>query len=388
MSRPLVVHVCTIDLSLRHLLFHQLQYLSDNGYDVVGVSAPGPDVSWLQAHGLRHEAVAMTRSFTPGQDLCALQDLTRLFRRLRPTIVHTHNPKPGLLGQLAARAAGVPIVVNTLHGFYFHDRMPKAQRRFYVAMEQVAAACSDFILSQNPEDVQTALKERICREDTIALLGNGIDLQAFRPGRFTAAERSALRASFGFGDEDEVVGFVGRLVREKGIEELCAAFARLHKEHPRARLLLIGPTDTDKADALAESGLRARFGLGPEVAFAGMRHDMPQLYDAMDLFVLPSWREGFPRSPMEAAATGKAVIVTDIRGGREVVQDQVTGWLVAVKDEAALWAALRDALADPTTRTRYGQAGWRLAQERFDERVVFARVAETYARLLIRHSRR
>ena len=378
---PRVAHVCTIDMSLRYLLLNQLKYLQQQGYDVVGISNPGPDVEFLQAQGIPHIAVPMTRTFSPTADLKALQDLERVFRRERFDIVHTHNPKPGLLGQLAARAAGIPHVVNTLHGFYFHDLMPPGRRRFYILMEQMAASCSDAILSQNPEDLETAVRERICQREDIELLGNGIDLARFDSTRLNAEQQRRLRANLGLLGDGPVVGFVGRLVKEKGILELFDAFKSIRAKHTDARLLIVGPTDKEKADALTPAILEGRFSLGDAVVYAGLRQDMPDLYGLMDVFVLPSWREGFPRSPMEAAAMGKPVVVTDIRGCREVVEPGRTGLITPVRDATALAAAILEVLSDPSRAVRFGHAGRVLAGRKFDERLVFEKVAATYRRL-------
>lgn len=368
-------------MSLRYLLLNQLKYLQQQGYDVVGVSNPGPDVEFLRSQGIPHIAVAMTRSFSPTADLKALQDLERVFRRERFDVVHTHNPKPGLLGQLAARAAGIPHVVNTLHGFYFHDLMPAGRRRFYILMEQIAASCSDAILSQNPEDLETAVREHICDREDIELLGNGIDLVRFDARRLDAGHQEQLRATLGLSGRDPVVGFVGRLVEEKGILELFEAFQTIRAVHNDARLLIVGPTDKEKADALTPEVLEGRFSLGDAVVYAGLRQDMPELYGLMDVFVLPSWREGFPRSPMEAAAMGKPVVVTDIRGCREVVEPGRTGLITPVRHAARLASSIAETLSNAGRAQAWGRAGRSLAERKFDERLVFEKVAATYRRL-------
>lgn len=380
-ARARIAHVCTIDLSLRYLLLAQLKFLQEQGYDVTGISNPGPDVEFLEDHGIRHIAVKMTRTFSPTRDAEALLDLRRVFQREKFDLVHTHNPKPSLLGQTAARLAGVPVVVNTLHGFYFHDHMRPLARRFYVLMEQIAAANSDHILSQNPEDIQTAIDEHIAPASKLERLGNGIDLAKFSRAAVSAADVAAARAEFGFGADDVVVGFVGRLVEEKGILELFEALRLLRATHPQLRLLIIGPTDTEKPDALSPE--RARdFGVDDICAFAGLRQDMPRLYAAMQVFVLPSHREGFPRSPMEASAMGVPVIATDIRGCREVVDDGVTGRLVPLKDPKALAAAIAAVVDDAAFCAAAGSAGRAKACASFDERAVFAVVAAAYDRLL------
>ncbi len=367
-----VIHVCTVDMSLRFLLLNQLRALQAEGFRVEAVSAPGPFVDDVVAAGVRHHAVSMSRRLTPLDDLRALDDLTRLFRRLRPDVVHTHNPKPSLLGQLAARAAGVPVVVNTIHGFYFHERMRPLPRQFFVCMEQMAAACSTAILSQNPEDVVTASREHI--SDRVELLGNGIDLTAFDPARTDAGRSAALRRALGLGP-GPVVGFVGRLVAEKGVRELLGAFASIRAQHPGAQLLIVGPKDAEKADAVDVDAVAG-------VVCAGLRTDMPDLYALMDVFVLPSWREGFPRSPMEASAMGVPVVATDIRGCRQVVVDGVTGTLVPPQDQGRLADAIHELLSNEDRRRSYGRAGRQRALDAFDERTIFAKIAAVYRREL------
>ncbi len=395
MAALTVAHVTTVDMSLRYLLLNQLRYLQGQGYRVIGVSSPGPDVAAVEAAGIKHIAVPMTRRLSPLKDLAAVQELTRVFRRERVDIVHTHTPKPGLLGQLAARLAGVPVVVNTIHGFYFHDGMKPWPRRFFIMMEQVAAAQSDWILSQNPEDIETAKAEHIAPADILEPLGNGIDLERFdgvvdRADRDEARDevRAAARAECGFVDGDVVVGFVGRLVREKGLVELFDAVKALRTKNASIKLLVVGGTDPEKPDAVT-ADLARQMGLGPDVAvFLGQRHDLPRLYAAMDIFVLPSHREGFPRAPMEAAATGLPVVVTNIRGCRETVVVGETGVMVDVDDAAGIAAAVAAYADDGDLRKRHGRAGRALAEARFDERLVFARVAACYERVRRQGGRR
>lgn len=375
-----VAHITTIDLSLRYLLLNQLCSLQAAGYEVTGISTPGPYVAELEAAGIRHLAAPMTRSLTPGKDLAALARLTRLLRRERFTLVHTHNPKPGLIGQVAARWAGVPVVVNTLHGFYFHEHMRPLWRRFYIQMEKIAARHSDVILSQNREDIQTALAERICRPHQIKWLGNGIDVRRFDRRSVAQAALDAGRAELGLDPARPVVGFVGRMVAEKGLRELLAAAQTVLARMPDVQFLLVGPLD-DKADGLTPA-VAAAYGVDAACRFAGMRQDMPTMYALMDLFVLPSRREGFPRAPMEASAMGVPCVVTDIRGCREAVEPGVNGLLVPLRDAAALASAILTLLQDRSQAAQMGARGRQMAEARFDEQLVFDRVKAEYARLL------
>lgn len=375
-----VAHITTVDLSLRYLLLNQMQSIQEAGYQVTGISSTGPDVSAIEAAGIRHIAVPMTRNpFTPLQDLQSLWRLYRIIRRERFTIVHTHTPKPGLLGQLAAQLAGVPIIVNTLHGFYFHDRMRPQLRFFYILLEKIAARCSSVILSQNGEDVGTAVRERICPPEKIKHLGNGINLRRFDPDRISQAEIAAKRAEVGL-PKAPIVGFVGRLVAEKGLLELFAAAQQVRAQIPSVHFVFVGPVDT-KPDALTPDTAR-EYGIADVSHFLGMRRDMPELYSLMDVFVLPSHREGFPRAPMEAAAMRVPCVVTDIRGCRETVEHGRNGLLVPLGNTGALADAIVQLLSDREGARRMGEEGRRMAAERFDERAVFEKVKSEYARLL------
>lgn len=382
MSRNIkVAHVTTVDLSLRYLLLNQLRYLQEQGYEVVGVSSAGQDAAYVEGAGIRHCAVPMTRNFTPLADLVSLWRLYRLMRRERFTIVHTHNPKPGLLGQLAARMAGVPIVVNTLHGFYFHDKTPAHWRRFYIALEKIAARCSDVILSQNSEDIETAVREGICARDKIKYLGNGIDLTRFARGKIDAGELERKRAELGIGGDERVVGFVGRLVAEKGVPELLGAARIVLERAKNMRFLFVGPPDMKKEDALTPE-IAHDYGIAESCIFTGSRDDMPEMYALMDVFVLPSHREGFPRAPMEASAMGVPAVVTDIRGCREAVVQDVNGALVSLGNVEELAEAILELVTNREKAKRLGENGVRMARERFDERRIFETVSEEYARLI------
>jgi glycosyltransferase involved in cell wall biosynthesis len=302
-------------------------------------------------------------------------------RQERFGIIHTHTPKPGFLGQIAAKMAKVPIIINTLHGFYFHDRTHPAARRFYITLEKIAARFSDVILCQNREDIETAIREGICPPEKIKYLGNGIDLDRFKPEILSSEEIARKRAELRFPARARVVGFVGRLVREKGVLELIQAARLVREEVPAIKLLIIGPVDTDKPDAVTPS-IACDYGIADICHFLGMRQDMPELYSLMDMFVLPSHREGFPRAPMEASAMGVPCVVTNIRGCRDAVENGRNGILVPLGDVSALAGAIIELLTDREKARQMGKEGRRMAMERFDERLVFKKVKEEYRRLL------
>jgi len=369
-------------MSLHYLLLNQLCSIQQAGYEVTGISSPGSEVPAIKAAGIHHIAVKMTRHlFTPIQDLKAFWQLYRIFLSEHFTIIHTHTPKPGFLGQIAAKMAGVPIIVNTLHGFYFHDHMHPALRRFYITLEKIVARCSDVILSQSQEDIQTAIREGICCPKKIKHLGNGIDLRRFTRDIVDEKLLEQKRLELTLPLDVKVVGFVGRLVAEKGISELLQAASIVRQSISEVRFLIIGPVDPEKEDAITPE-IANDYGVHDLCIFTGIRQDMPELYALMDVFVLPSHREGFPRAPMEATAMGVPCVVTDIRGCRETVEHGRNGLLIPPNNIQALAEAIIHLLADQEKARNMGEEGRRMALERFDERIVFEKVNAEYTRLL------
>ena len=373
-----LLHVTTTDSSLELLLGPQLRAFRDAGYEVHTASAPGPFVAGLTADGIVHHPLRhATRAFALGHDAGAAAELYRLFRRLRPDIVHTHNPKPGVYGRMAARAARVPLVVNTQHGLYAQPTDRPARRLPVYVLERLAAACSDIELVQNPEDLETLARLRVPRRK-LRLLGNGVDLDRFEPQ--PADVRKAARAELGVDDDGTViVGAVGRLVWEKGYAELFAAAKRLLSRRQDLVVVVVGPFDGVKGDPLTPEDVAAAEAAG--VRFLGHRDDPERLYAAFDIYVLASYREGFPRSAMEAAASALPIVATDIRGCREVVDHGRTGLLVPTRDAAALETAIHRLADDIPTRHRMGEAAAAKARAEFDQRRVIARTLDAYARL-------
>jgi glycosyltransferase involved in cell wall biosynthesis len=364
-TRPRLVHVTTTDISLELLLGQHLRAFRDAGYDVIAMSAPGPYVEPLVADGIRFVGLEhASRAIAFGSDVRAGRELYGHFRALRPDIVHTHNPKPGVYGRLAARAAHVPAIVNTVHGLYAQPDDPFAKRAAVYSLERIAAFCSHEELVQNPEDLETLAKLGVPRRK-LHQLGNGVDLRRFRPGRLTAERRAALRAEVGAAPDDVVCGVVARLVWEKGYRELFAAAAALRATQPRLKIVVAGETDHDKADAVRPADIETASESG--VHFLGHRHDVDDLYGAFDVFVLASHREGFPRAAMEAAATGLPVVATDIRGCRQVVDDGATGLLVPRADATALARAIGALVDDGARRVRMGAAALDKARREFDQ---------------------
>lgn len=366
-----VAHVCTVDLTARHLLMPQLIALRDDGWAVTVICAPGPNTADLERQGIRHLPwPSATRSWDLRADTRAFSELLRIFRAERFDVVHTHNPKPGVLGRIAARIAGVPRVLNTVHGYYAAPGDRMARLAPVMAAEWIAARFSDVELFQSEEDLRWARRLRVARRDRSLLLGNGVDLSRF-PASLDATAVAALGADLGSADDDVVVTTVGRLVREKGIFEFVEAARSVRAAEPRVRFVVVGPLDADKPDALSQQEIEGATG---DVRFAGWRDDVAEILAVSDIFVLPSWREGMPRSAIEAAASGLPSVLTDIRGCREVVRNGIEGRLVPPRSPARLIAAILELVRDREARERMGRAARAHAEQAFDERRVVSTV--------------
>jgi glycosyltransferase involved in cell wall biosynthesis/ribosomal protein S18 acetylase RimI-like enzyme len=375
-----VAHLTTVDLTLRFLLLDQLRRLREEGFEVAGISAPGPWVSDLEAEGIRHIPWPhATRAWAPVSDARALAELVGILRRERFHILHTHNPKPGILGRVAGRMTGVPCVVNTVHGLYATRDDRPARRVPVVALERMAARFSDLELYQSEEDLAWAREIGLVDERKGVLLGNGTDLARFDPSAVPPKRRAALRRSLGIREGALVVGTAGRLVAEKGYREFFAAAREVRSAMPEVAFLVVGGDDPDKADAIpADEVERA----GKDVVFTGWREDVRDLLAIMDVFVLASWREGVPRSAIEAAAMARPLVLTDIRGCREVGRHGREALLVPRRNPERLAMALLHLLRDRALREQLGAAARVRATARFDERKVVDTVLTRYRSLL------
>ncbi|MEX2250749.1 MAG: glycosyltransferase family 4 protein [Acidimicrobiia bacterium] len=366
-----IAHLTTVDMSLRYLLLPQLEAAREMG-ESIGISAAGEFVPELEARGIRHIALASsTRGMNLLADVRAIAQLWKVLRHERPDILHTHNPKPGVYGRIVGRLAGVPIVVNTVHGLYATPESSLPKRVIVYTLEWIASRFSDAELIQSPEDFDLLWRRGFMPRSKLRLLGNGVDLDRFRPN---PEQRVQVREELGLMDDQIAVGLVARLVEEKGVPELIEAAERLDDRYV---VFIVGPRDHEKADAVSEELLARAETKG--VRFLGMRQDVDRIYQGLDIFVLPSHREGFPRAAMEAAASGLPVIATDIRGCRQVVDDGVSGILFPVRDVRALTGAIIQVGADAELRLLMSSASVDRARARFDEREIVNRVMGAYA---------
>jgi lipopolysaccharide/colanic/teichoic acid biosynthesis glycosyltransferase len=353
-----VLHVTTVPMSLTFLR-GQVGFMLDRGFEVQALSSPGEDLERFgREEGVATHAVVMTRRITPLRDLAAIYRIARMMRRVRPIIVHAHTPKGGLLGMTAAALTRAPVRIYQMRGLPFVTATG-LRRRLLRATERISCRLAHRVLCNSHSMRDVALGEGLCRPEKIQVLlggsGNGVDaLGRFNPTLLDPGTRERTREEYGIPPDAFVIGFVGRIVKEKGVAELEKAWTGLRDEYPEAHLLIVGPFETqDPAPAHAV----ARLQRDPRVRMPGMEWNTPPLYAAMDLVVLPTYREGFPNVPLEAAAMELPVVATRIPGCVDAVQDGVTGTLVPPRTAEPLAAAIRKYLDDSELRARHGRAG-------------------------------
>ncbi|MBI0434912.1 glycosyltransferase family 4 protein [Roseomonas sp. KE0001] len=363
-----IAEVCNVDFSLRHFVLPVMRGARARGHEVVGICAEGPLLDQPRAEGFRILPVPMARSLNPLAQARAFAALLRIFRAERFDLVHAHMPISGLLARAAARAAGVPRIAYTGHGFLFNQPGPPWRRGLSFGLEWLGGRMTDVFMTVSEEEAADARRLGIARR--AVGIRNGRDPARFHPD---PAPRAALRAELGAAEDDCVIVIVSRLVRHKGHVELLRAMESV----PRATLWVVGERlPTDHGPDMTEDFARAARLLGPRLKRLGYREDVARILAAADVFCLPSHFEGLPMSVIEAMMTGLPVVATDIRGPREQVVEGGTGLLVPPMRVAPLAAALARLAADPALRARLGAAGRARALERFDEGKVIGRTLD------------
>lgn len=378
-----LLHITTIPMSLVFLK-GQVGYMQRQGLRVHALSSPGADLdAFAEREGVEVTAVEMPRRITPLHDLRAVRRIVAAMRRIRPTIVHAHTPKGGLLGMIAAAAYHAPVRVYHMRGLPLMGATG-LKRRLLWATEWTACRLAHQVYCVSHSVRQEAVNAGICPPEKIRVLlggsGNGVDAAGrFDPAQQGDAARAATRARFDIPGDAVVIGFVGRLVRDKGIVELAEAWRALRERHPTLHLLLVGPFEPqDPVPAETEQALRE----DPRVHLAGMDWNTPPLYAAMDVVALPTYREGFPNVPLEAAAMGLPVVSTRVPGCTDAVADGETGTLVPARDAAALRDAIAAYVADPALRARHGAAGRARVLRDFRQEAIWEALHAEYERLV------
>ena len=357
-----LIRVTTVPMTLVAFCTGLLRELQEQeNYEVVAVSSPGEELNKLaDSEGIRTIAVPMERRISPFKDLKSLWKMWRLMRREKPDMVHSMTPKAGMITMLAAKLARVPMRIHTFTGLVF-PTSTGLKRRILMTTDRLTCACATHIIPEG-EGVKSDLLNHKITKKPLRVLGHGnirgIDLEHFKP-------MPPLTPPEGRGF---TFVFVGRLVGDKGINELIAAFVRLNKEHPETRLVLVGPEE-EKIDPIKpETSVEIK--RNPSIEAVGSQSDVRPFYALADALVFPSYREGFPNVVIEAGAMGLPSIVTDINGSREIIIEGENGTIIPSKDTEALYQAMKRFVENPEDVKRMADKARPLIASRYEQSYV------------------
>ncbi len=387
-----LLRITTVPISLKLLLAGQLNYFRNKRYEVLAVSAEGPEIIGEKIDGAEHQVVPMTRKITPFQDLYCLIQLIIIIVDFKPHIIHTHTPKAGLLGMLAGWICGTPVRLHTVAGLPLMEKRGLL-KRLLVLMERLTYACATGVLP-NSQGLKRYIEQHISAMPKVKVIGrgssNGIDTLLFRRRESLEEAARTIRARHGIGSGDLVFGFVGRVVKDKGICELVESFQLVRDRivGKRMFLLVVGPLEQD-LDPIPEKELEF-LTEDKNVVLAGYQTDVRPWIMASDIFVFPSYREGFPNVVMQACCLEVPCIVSDINGCNEIVRHEETGLIVKPKDGEALAHAMMDLAGNDERRTGMARAAREFVCAHFDQRRIWEELSHTYERALkeYRHEKR
>lgn len=337
-----LVRITTVPISLEKLLENQLKFMKDY-YEVIAVSSDKDRLtSFGKDQGVRVYDVDLTRKITPFRDIIAVIKLYSFLRKEKPFIVHTHTPKAGIVGMLASYLAKVPNRLHTVAGLPLLETIG-VKRKVLNFVERLTYFCATNVYPNSYGLKEIIVSNKFAKEDKLRIIGNGssngIDTSYFTPDLFSIKEKEDLREKLGFSKKDFVFIFVGRVVGDKGINELVTAFNRLSQEEGDVRLLIVGPYE-EELDPLNKQTINS-IETNKDIISVGYQKDVRPYFAISDVLTFPSYREGFPNVVMQAGAMGLPSIVTNINGCNEIILNDVNGKIIPTKNTEALFNMMK-----------------------------------------------
>jgi glycosyltransferase involved in cell wall biosynthesis len=379
-----LVRITTIPLSLDKLLTGQLYFMKSNGFEVVAVSSNGSEIEGIKKREqCRFVKVEMTRTISPLKDLLSLIKMTTLLKKEKPQIVHTHTPKAGLIGMLAAWLAGVPIRLHTVAGLPLMESKGFT-KRILIQVEKITYQCASRVYP-NSNELQNYIIQNIYRSTTkLKVLGNGssngIDVEYYKNTTAISQKAKELKKVLGIAVSDLIFIFIGRIVKDKGVNELVSAFDQLNKKYSSIKLFLVGSFE-DELDPI-EPRSRAIIEQNKNISTTGFINDIRPYLAASHLLVFPSYREGFPNVPLQAGCFELPMIVTNINGCNEIVRNGINGLIVPSKNEDALRDAMERMIVDEAFRAQCATASRKVIVENYSRDTVWIALLKEYQDLL------
>ena len=383
-----LIRITTVPLSLKVLLKGQLRFMASNGFDVKGVSSEGEELREVHENeGIAVEAITMSRKITPFQDLKSLWEMWNFLRKEKPQIVHTHTPKAGIIGMLAARLAGVPHRLHTVAGLPLMEAIG-TKRKILNFVEKLTYSSATRVYPNSKGLYDFILQNNFTQSNKLKIIANGssngIDTAFFSPDQVTEIERVTLREKLNIQSDDFVFVFVGRIVSDKGINELIKAFSELqaaeNNEPAGIKLLLVGGLEND-LDPLNPETL-AEINQNKDIISVGFQRDVRSFFAIADALVFPSYREGFPNVVMQAGAMGLPSIVSDINGCNEIIIEGENGLIIPSKNVEKLKEKMLTLAKDKNLYTKLKGNSRRMIENRYEQSVVWNALLEEYEGLL------
>lgn len=383
-----LIRITTVPLSLKVLLKGQLRFMASNGFDVKGVSSEGEELREVHENeGIAVEAITMSRKITPFQDLKSLWEMWNFLRKEKSQIVHTHTPKAGIIGMLAARLAGVPHRLHTVAGLPLMEATG-TKRKILNFVEKLTYSSATRVYPNSKGLYDFILQNNFTQSNKLKIIANGssngIDTAFFSPDQVTEIERVTLREKLNIQPDDFVFVFVGRIVSDKGINELIKAFSELqaaeNNEPAGIKLLLVGGLEND-LDPLNPETL-AEINQNKDIISVGFQQDVRSFFAIADALVFPSYREGFPNVVMQAGAMGLPSIVSDINGCNEIIIEGENGLIIPSKNVEKLKEKMLTLAKDKNLYTKLKGNSRRMIENRYEQSVVWNALLEEYEGLL------
>ncbi|MGM0899169.1 MAG: glycosyltransferase family 4 protein [Bacillota bacterium] len=381
-----VLHAMTIAQSLQ-LVQGQLHEMEVRGYEVKALTSEGSYARiFEEAEGVRVLHVNMEREIAVKKDLESLLACIRVIRSEKPDIVNAGTPKAGLIVSLAACICRVPVRIYNVLGLRL-ETTSGIKRQILLRAEKIAAASSTHLLAVSPSLKQQIIELGIAPPEKIKILGhgsvNGFDLERFELDAEMKERVADLRKAYGWTGDELVIGSMGRITKDKGIDETVRAFTELNEQHPNLRLLIVG--DYESGDAVSER-TRETITENPHIVHEDYQMDPVPFYHLMDLFLFLTKREGFGNVSAEAALTGIPVIAADVTGARDTLLDGKTGYLVDPDNHQDVLGKLEKLIKDPVLREQLGAAGQEWVQQHFSNKTLWEEMDGYYRSCLLERS--
>ncbi|MGJ1509312.1 glycosyltransferase family 4 protein [Sphingobacterium siyangense] len=382
-----LIRITTVPISLKVLLKGQHQYMSNCGFDVLGVSSPGlelEDVS--KTEGIKVYPLFMTRTISPFRDLIGLWTFYKLCKKYKPHIVHSHTPKAGVIGMLGAKLAGVPLRLHTVAGMPLMESVG-IRRKILDFVEKLIYSCATKVYPNSAGLRDFIVKNNYTSKKKLKVIGNGssngIDTSIFSLKNIDLTTLTTLKSTLQIDENDFVFVFIGRLVGDKGINELIEAFSTLGR--PNVKLLLVGPFES-ALDPLKLT-TQKEIDTNPNIISVGFQKDVRPYFAISHALVFPSYREGFPNVVMQAGAMELPAIVSNINGCNEIIVEGINGTIIPVKDSTAIRIALLKLLDDKQYYNNLKINSRKMIVDRYEQSVVWKALLEEYQELLANYKR-